>query len=213
MVIQSGVYAIKNSINGMYYIGSSSNIYNRFVKHKSRLNVGENGSKNFQKDWTNATDKSIFELIILETLVNPTTKLLKEKEQYYIDLYSAKGICYNHCHNAKGGNGKGELHPFYGRPVPENTKEKISDTLTGRTLSVSHRTNIGKAQLGVKKHTEDSIRRIKEKQRKLTDTEVKEIIKRIKNGEKLIDIKQDYEVSYSTIKGIKNGAAYSHIPR
>lgn len=212
--IISGVYAIRNNNNNMYYIGSSFDIHNRFVKHKSRLNKGENGSKNFQEDWAKSKDKVEFELIIIEEVEHFLSKEeLKNKEQVYINYYSKLGICYNHAHNAFGGNGKGELHPFYGKPVCIKTKIKISEALSGRKLSEEHRKNIGKSQIGHKRLTEDSIRRIKEKQRKLSDAQVLEILDRIKNREKLIDIKKDYEVSYSTIKGIKNGTAYSHVPR
>jgi len=44
----SGVHAIRNKLNNMVYIDGSFDIYNRFVKHKSRLNSGNNGSKKFQ---------------------------------------------------------------------------------------------------------------------------------------------------------------------
>jgi group I intron endonuclease len=208
-----GIYAIKNKINDKMYIGSSISIEHRFYTHKLNLSKNVHGAKLLQEDWDNLGESN-FEFIVLEELINPTKDQLFKKEQYYIDLYESYDTGYNYCKIASGGNGSGIKHPFYNRLVPDDTKEKISNTLTGRHLSKEHCENISKSQIGHKRITKEVREKISAKQRKLLDEEVKDILNRISYGETLISIKQIYtQVSYSTIKGIKNGCAYSHVSR
>lgn len=46
-----GVYEIKNKINGLFYIGSSSNIYSRWTKHKRELRKNVHSNYYLQDDW------------------------------------------------------------------------------------------------------------------------------------------------------------------
>lgn len=76
---KSGVYMIRNKINGMMYIGSSKNMQMRFRDHKKpcRTHKLAEAIKNH--------GISSFESVVLELVEDES--LLKEREQYYIDKY------------------------------------------------------------------------------------------------------------------------------
>ena len=53
MEIISGIYCIENIINGKKYIGSSKDIYGRWVQHENELNKGRHHSSYLQHEWNN----------------------------------------------------------------------------------------------------------------------------------------------------------------
>ena len=81
-----GIYKITCTANNKIYIGSSSNIYQRWHRHKSnfRLNVANKNIQNSYNKYGN--DTFLFE-IIEECLVDS----LIEREQYWFDFYKANG--------------------------------------------------------------------------------------------------------------------------
>ena len=59
-----GVYKIQNNENSKKYIGSSTNIENRFLRHKSLLRKGIHHNKALQDDWNKYGEEAFsFELI------------------------------------------------------------------------------------------------------------------------------------------------------
>jgi group I intron endonuclease len=86
-----GIYQIENKENGMIYIGSSNNIFNRWKIHIANLNNKTHHSYKLQEDW-NQQGLTGFSFSILE-LVNNKNKL-KEAEQIHIDSYD-QTILYN----------------------------------------------------------------------------------------------------------------------
>lgn len=89
--IVSGIYQIKNLINGHIYIGSSDNIKNRWSSHKHYLNRNSHHSHYLQNAW-NKYGVENFEFSVLE-YVSIEYNLL-EIEQYYIDWMNPD---YNMC--------------------------------------------------------------------------------------------------------------------
>lgn len=78
---KSGIYMIVNTINGNKYIGSSKNIYQRLLTHRSYLRHDKHYNKYLQNAWnkygeTNF-DYSIIEFCSEEDRIN--------REQYYVD--------------------------------------------------------------------------------------------------------------------------------
>ncbi len=55
----------------------------------------------------------------------------------------------------------GENNPFYGKTLPEETRRKMSQSRTGRSLSAEHIRNIALSQLG-KRHSEKSKKKMSE---------------------------------------------------
>src|SRR5438093_11494316 len=97
----SGVYIIKNKVNGKFYIGSSKDLRHRFNEHKFYLNKGIHRSA-LQFAWNKYGEVS-FEFGVLELCEE---EVLLQREQHYLDLYKPFVDCgrgYNILKEAKGG--------------------------------------------------------------------------------------------------------------
>ena len=77
----SGIYCIKNSINGKIYIGSSKNIYYRLKRHSSELKKKTHANKHLQNSYLKYGEDN-FVVSILEEGCNDH---LQELEQQYIN--------------------------------------------------------------------------------------------------------------------------------
>lgn len=78
---QSGVYCLINIINNKRYIGSSKNIYQRLLKHRSLLRKNKHENVKLQNSW-NKYQEDKFNFYILE-FCNENDLLVKE--QHYIN--------------------------------------------------------------------------------------------------------------------------------
>lgn len=76
-----GIYAIKNKINNKTYIGKSTNIANRFIRHRYLLNAEKHYNCHLQRAWNKYSSLS-FEFLILEECQSDK---LAEKEQYWVN--------------------------------------------------------------------------------------------------------------------------------
>lgn len=96
MKVKSGVYIIKNIVNGKIYIGSSVNVFKRWTQHRYKLNKGNHANKHLQRAW-NKYGISEFEFSILELINNPSKEILIELEQKYLDEHKSfnKDVGYN----------------------------------------------------------------------------------------------------------------------
>ncbi len=88
-----GVYKIENINNGKKYIGSSKDIEKRFYQHKQELKNKTHHSVKLQNAWSKAKNKDIFLFDVVEVVDDISA--LKEREQYYIDLFDAYYGGYN----------------------------------------------------------------------------------------------------------------------
>lgn len=174
--MNSGIYEIRNTINGKTYIGSSVNIKYRLITHRSALNRNKHYNKKLQCSWNKYTKNSfvfsVLEFVAIESELIP-------REQYWIDKLKPQ---YNICPIAgrtKGiklsdeqkikiserliGNryaaGKPKIHP-------QEVKTKISNSLKGIRHSqesydrggAKTRGRVG-PMLG-KKHSEETIQKL-----------------------------------------------------
>lgn len=92
----TGVYCIRNVVNGKRYVGSSAkNLVQRIRSHKKSLNQQTHRNRHLQRAWDKCGSKK-FRFSILERC--PPSSCL-EREQYWIDFYeSADPSCgYNIC--------------------------------------------------------------------------------------------------------------------
>jgi group I intron endonuclease len=77
----SGIYTIKNTLNGRVYVGSSVDIERRWLLHRYHLRAGIHHSRILQRSWNkHGEDAFAFEVL----LVVPETDLI-EHEQAFID--------------------------------------------------------------------------------------------------------------------------------
>ncbi len=106
----SGIYTIRNKINGKIYIGSSVVIERRWTKHKHDLEHGKHHSGHLQNSW-DKHGSAAFLFDIVEIVID--TKQLVKREQVWIDNLKPE---FN-------------IHPNARSPIgvkrTEETKEKL----------------------------------------------------------------------------------------
>lgn len=131
----SCIYAIKNKLNDVIYVGSAVNVALRWTKHKYDLNSNSHRNKYLQAAW-NKYGKTSFNFFILER-VSDLSKLL-EKEQSWINWIN--------CIAPKGYNLSPTAGSTYGlkfkhknkrifKPHSEERKLKIGLAQKGRKYS------------------------------------------------------------------------------
>lgn len=79
---------IKNLINGKVYIGSSIDIYRRWVRHRGDLRHKKHSNKYLQRSFNKYGEEN-FKLHIVEILKEFNDLVLKQKEQYWIEFYKS----------------------------------------------------------------------------------------------------------------------------
>lgn len=87
-----GIYKIENKTNDKKYIGSSKDIYSRWVSHIRSLKNGEHHSYRLQREWDEfGQDNFVFSIIEECEIENRLVR-----EQYYIDLYKSYNNLYGY---------------------------------------------------------------------------------------------------------------------
>jgi group I intron endonuclease len=133
---KAGIYRFYNKINGNFYIGSSTNLKNRFVRYFDLNYISRVRNELSISRALIKYGYSNFRLDILEYYDNSKLKLL-EREQYYIDLLKP---VYN-IEKIAGSSA--------GRKLSDETKQLISESLKKRYL-IHPSANKGKT------HTEET---------------------------------------------------------
>ena len=142
---KTGIYEIRNIANNKIYIGSSINISNRFIEHRKHLRKGCHINSKLQRAWNKyGEDSFVFSVIHL-----CPKDLLIRFEQFYIDRHRSVKEGYNI--QPKAGNS-------LDREVKQSTRDKISQSLKGRTLSQEHRKAISHGGKGVKRSLETRLK-------------------------------------------------------
>lgn len=157
ILAQSGIYAIRNKINGKQYIGSAVNFYNRFKEHRSKLRRGLHHSKKLQNAWVKY-GADAFELVVLEVVPNKADLLLRE--QHWLDLHDIANTGYNASPTA--GSILGAKASAQTRTKMSETQRRISPQLfanrsaaqKGRKFSEEHKAKIAAAMTG-KRHSDE----------------------------------------------------------
>lgn len=149
-----GIYAIVNTINGHFYIGSAVSLYRRKYDHFGSLKANRHKNAHLQNAY-NCYGTKNFRFCIIECVTNK--KDLIEREQHYIDTMNPE---YNINPNASSQLGmkrsekskakmseakKGESNSNYGKPMSEEQKISISEALKGHEISDRTRTKISES--------------------------------------------------------------------
>ena len=140
----SGIYEIRNLENNKRYIGSSNNIHRRWLGHRWDLENNRHHSKHLQKAW-DKYGSDVFQLFVLEAVL---VEELEERERYFVELYDSTNgdFGYNETFGGKG---------CPGRKISQDTRDKISKSNKGRTLSDISKQRISEAGIG-RKHTQET---------------------------------------------------------
>jgi len=169
MYCNSGIYIIRNIINGKNYIGSTVNLERRKKEHFRELRTGNHDNSHLQMAYNRyGEDNLIFS--ILEYVDN--TKLLVDIEERLINIYRAndKNYGYNIREHASSNLGfrhsletrerisdsvKGCKNPNFGKHPSKETKTKMSLSHSGeknpnfgRCFSDEHKLNISLSHIG-----------------------------------------------------------------
>jgi predicted GIY-YIG superfamily endonuclease len=91
-----GVYAIRNTLDGAMYVGSTPDVDRRWEQHRGALDRGSHPSDQLQAAWLRYGAEA-FELIILEQVEDDDA--LAQAEQRWVDRYSAEDL--HHIYNGQ----------------------------------------------------------------------------------------------------------------
>jgi group I intron endonuclease len=153
------IYEIKNTKTGQVYIGQTTqNPLMRWNQHRNRLIIGTHSNYYLQTDWNNYGE-TVFEFSMIDN--NATTlPELNYLEEYYLNEY-------DYTYNIRpGGNYT---------PMAEETKKKISKTLSQYKKTKKHRENLSHALKGIQRsdETKKKISEIKKGRTHSDETKIK----------------------------------------
>jgi group I intron endonuclease len=175
----SGIYQIKNVVNGKRYVGSAINITRRLRRHVLDLQKNRHCNVLLQNAWNKYRE----EKFKLETIENCGRSILIDREQYYFNalkpeynIYSTAGSPLNYVVSDEtrckiACSHLGLLHSA-------ETKRKMSASHKGKSFSKEHSQKISKNAkerfknkknhpMFGKKHSEESKRKMSESLKRL----------------------------------------------
>jgi group I intron endonuclease len=145
ILAQCGIYAIRNTVNGKIYVGSTVNVRARLVYHRSFLNRGKHVNQKLQRAWIKY-GSAAFQLSAIEYVDNCSELL--SREQHWIDSEQAVDCGYNIRRVAEGN---------YGLKASAETREKMSRAQRGRTQTPEARQRISAANKGINRFTREQV--------------------------------------------------------
>jgi group I intron endonuclease len=145
-----GIYGIKNSENGKWYIGQSVRMMRRKTAHFVDLRCGRHGNEYLQRAFLKYGEQC-FEFHIIEEGIPES--VLDVRERAWIEYYKSNDR--DHGYNLdSGGQGSGRHHS-------EETKAKISCANSGRKWTKEQRERFSRVCIG-RKPSEDTRRKLSE---------------------------------------------------
>ena len=143
-----GIYEIINLTNGKSYVGSSSDIKRRWIRHVRTVRDGQHVNPYLQNAWNKYGEES-FSFCVIERATDNT--YLEEREQHWLDRAFEVGDTYNMSRTSRG----------RGHPQSEETRQKISATIKKYEFTAEHKRNISRSLVG-HEVSEETVRSIVE---------------------------------------------------
>lgn len=219
-----GVYKIENMVNSKCYIGSSFDIYGRWVQHKRDLMSMRHHSAKLQNSWNKHGEQS-FRFEIVEMVETDDRDELFKLEDYHIESFDSFNNGYNMSKNAWA--------PMYSTTMKdiEDGKRTVSMEQFNEIIYYLSKTKISIPEISkitnVKSGTIYQIyfreqyvdltedyefnKRKCGWDQKLDEEKVANIICRILNGDFYSDIAKDFGVERSTIDDIVNRKIWKNL--
>lgn len=216
----SGIYIIKNKVNGKFYVGSSCNCEERFSTHKTLLRKGEHHSVVLQRAWNKYGERNFIFKVIEECCV----ERLLDREQFYIDNF-------NPHYNSNPFADKPPTQCGFNHPKSNLTKKELdnirvrlmegaSAKRVARELGVGHRQVLQIAHKNSYSNEpgpkgwdtwqyEGGKRRVSNS--KLDENKVMEIRERLMKGELVKDLAVEYGVYQTAVNKIAQGKTWKGV--
>lgn len=134
MTTRSGIYAVRNTVNGKVYVGSAVNILKRWRRHRDDLRNRDHHSTKLKRAWDKYGETN-FEFIVLES-VDDAAQLIP-REQFWIDKLGAY---------ANGYNGVPTAGSTLGYKATPETRERIARVRLGAKASDEAKANMSRFQ-------------------------------------------------------------------
>jgi group I intron endonuclease len=172
-----GVYCIKNNINSKIYVGSSINVYKRFLRHLNDLRRGIHNNNHLQQSFLKYGEHNFY-ICILDYCTKDNVVF---KEQFYMDLLNSTDISFGYNielradHTLKSEETKQRMRlARIGKKLSNETRKKLSEIRKGKPswrkgckLTEEHKqkirdnakTNPNYGNTG-NKHTEETLKKI-----------------------------------------------------
>lgn len=205
---KAGVYIIRNNINNMVYVGSSINIINRLNWHYSALS----SKKHYNTILQNSVNKYGLDVFDFIPIINCPPEYRFKLEQWFKD----KSNFTTYFNIAKDCTS-----PSAGISLSDESKRKISERNKGHKWSPEQKRRLSKKLRDKLKNEEEKLRRLKnlgEKRfgeksgtSKISDNQRLEVISKLNQGFKPVDIAKEYNISAGMISEVKAGRAWKHL--
>lgn len=202
----TGIYMIKNNINGKTYIGqTATSFYLRYSSHKRELLKNNHFNAKLQKAF-NKYGKDAFEFSVV--CICEEQSKIDEYEKFYIKQYDSINNGYNIMPGGKDLSGisfpkevrkKMKASSPHRSPSKE-TVEAVRNYMKNRTVLPETRNKLAKINTGENSPVT-----------KFSNEDVVDIKTMILNGEKFQDIAEKYNCSFGAISAISCERSWAHI--
>lgn len=224
----TGIYMIKNTKNGRFYIGSAMRFSHRWGTHLRDLKNNRHHSKFMQRDWNKCGDEC-FNFSIL-TYCYPAD--LISTEQKYIDkmkpVYNSAPVAGSQLGLKMSDQARKNMSlarrkdfsPMTGKQHTAETKAKISATKTGVKMgpySDAHKNKISKSLMGrvIPQEMRDRIAATLLAKYKATaifsDDQINYIRGKVSGGSTMGSVAIEMGVTNSVISNISHGRTYKWV--
>ena len=193
----SGVYTIRNLLNGKVYVGQANEFEARWRIHIHELRTGEHRSPHLQRSW-DKNGEECFEFRVVEPVHNKNK--LNEREQFWMDKFRCTDRRFGYNITPTAGSQRGYRHRA-------ESLKKMSKAGKGRKLSPEWRTNISKAMLGVE-HNETARRKLSEAHARLSKAQIFALLDAYADGVAQRDLADQYGMSLSSVNKIIRHKSY-----
>ena len=147
------VYRIVNTESGTYYIGSSTNLYERWRTHRNKLRAGTHPNPKLQASWKKHGEGKFSFVILAE--FESVHDMEACEEALLVDFVSDPLCCNLSTSATTPWRNKGPLHPNFGKTHSDEIKQQLRDAAMRQWENADPRTG--------KTHTKATRKRISAK--------------------------------------------------